>query len=115
MAEVVPFPLGGRPDADSIGRLLAEAAEDSEKLTFIRRFKESEKWYQRVTSGQVVRCLREGRVVEGPSLNKEGGWRCLLYKLCGGVHVYVTVALHLKADLSLEHAYVLDVNNRIPT
>ena len=31
------------------------------------------------------------------------------------IHVYVTVALHLKADLSLERAYVLDVDNRIPT
>lgn len=115
MAEIVPFPEGGRPDSRTVRRLLREAADDSEKLVYVKGFSENEDWYRLVTVGQVLRCLREGEVTETPSLDDEGNWRCSLYKLCGGVRVYVEVALRLKADRSLDRAYVLNVNNRIPT
>ena len=115
MADIILFPQGGRLDLRQVRRLLDEAASDSDKLIYIRKFAEKEKWYRLVTTGQVLRCLQEGKVVSGPSLDEEGNWCCSLYKLCGGVRVYVSVALHLNPDRSLKCAFVLNVSNRIPS
>ena len=115
MADVILFPQGGRPNPQQVRRLLDETAGDSDKLIYIRKFSEKEQWYRLVTTGQVSRCLREGKVVSGPSVDEEGNWCCTLYKLCGGVRVYVSVALHLNSDRSLKCAYVLNVSNRVPS
>ncbi len=115
MAEIILFPQGGRPNPRQVRRLLGEAASNSDKLIYIRKFAKKEQWYRLVTAGQVLRCLQEGKVVSGPSLDEEGNWCCSLYRLCGGVRVYVSVALHVNPDRSLKCAYVLNVSNRSPS
>ena len=115
MAEVIPFPEGGRPSNRKVLRLLKEAVEDSDKLIYLKRYSENEEWYRLVTNRQVTRCLQDGKMRGSASLDSEGNWRCLLYRLCGGVWVHVEVALHLNEDQSLNCVYVLNVDNRTPT
>lgn len=113
MAEVIPFPGSDRIGSDDLQRLLEEAAVNTDKLTYLRKFKESEEWYRLVTSRQVLKCLEDGKVKSGPVKDEAGNWRCSLYRLCAGGPVYIDVALHLNTDGSLARAYVLSVDNRV--
>ncbi len=115
MADVIPFPQGGRLSGQEARSLLNDAVSNSEKLVYVTKFTKNEEWYRLVTISQVRKCLTEGDVVEGPTLDEKGNWYCLLYCLCAGARVYVTVSLQLNADRSLKCAFVLDVNNKVPT
>lgn len=52
-----------------------------------------------ITPGQVFACLRLGVIIEGPSLDMKGNWRCTMYRLAAGEEVKVVVSLLTAANL----------------
>lgn len=88
--------------------LLREAAEDSRKLVNTVKFGERE-WFERVSNRQIVLCLKEGSLVGGVTQDDHGNWRCVVTRVCGGLDVYVTVAIDTDDD---NKVYVLEVENR---
>lgn len=48
---------------------------------------------------QVMACLRQGTITEGPYRDIKGSWRCAMERLIAGDEVKVAVALDLPAGL----------------
>lgn len=44
---------------------------------------------------QVVRCLRKGRLVEGPARSPKGDWKCTFSHIAAGERIEVAVAIDL--------------------
>lgn len=87
--------------------LLRAAVEDSKKLVNTIKFEERE-WFERVSNRQIVLCLKEGKIVGDITKDGHGNWRCVVTRVCGGLDVYVTVAIDTEDD---NKVYVLSVEN----
>jgi hypothetical protein len=73
-------------------RILRWAAEDTWRIEWTRhvlkRMRE-----RRISPTQVLRCLRNGRIVRGPYRDDRGGWLCELEGMSAGVPLRVVVAV----------------------
>jgi hypothetical protein len=54
---------------------------------------------RRITPVQVVRCLRAGKLVDGPRRDEYGKWICKLQRLSAGDSIAVVIAIDPSSDL----------------
>lgn len=91
--------------------LLAAAAEDSSLLVNTVKYEKEEMWFQMTAMRQILLCFRDGLVVSDPTIDEHGNWNCCVHRVCGGVDVYVTVAIE-NGSSGPHKVYVLSVENR---
>lgn len=94
MAKIVPLKMNA---ARALSLIRAAAAETS-RVVFLAHAKQRMR-QRRITPTQVYSCLRLGVMLEGPSLDMKGGWRCSLRRLAAGEEVTVVVSLMPDSDL----------------
>ena len=87
-AKIVPFGLS-RPQAEA---LIHELAADSNNLVFIGHFRERLR-ERRVSMRQVMLVLEGGSVIDGPTRDEFGEWRCTIRKRVAGQRVHVGLAI----------------------
>lgn len=59
---------------ESAKRILSEIAADTKNVKFTTHARERMKERQ-ITSAQILRCLRHGRITEGPAREASGNWK----------------------------------------
>ena len=79
MAGAAPFPL----TAAKARVLLREAARDSARVAFTDHAV-SQMRRRRITRAQVLRCLGNGRIAEGPAVDVRGRWSCRVEGMAEG-------------------------------
>lgn len=90
--------------------MLRDATEDSRKLVNTIKYERNEVWFEVVSHNQVILCLKEGEIVGDITKDNHGNWVCVVTRLCGGLDVYVTVAIDTSDN---NRVYVLKVENRL--
>jgi hypothetical protein len=73
-------------------QLVREIAKDSARVIFTRHV-ELKMRQRRITLPQVLRCLAQGQVAEGPARDVKGNWTMTLEVLSAGELVTVVAAL----------------------
>jgi hypothetical protein len=83
-----------RPEAQ---RILREAAHDGrvgfEEAHCRRRMVE-----RGVTEEDVLKCLRLGRITEGPALNPRGNWKMTVHRFAAGEELDVVAVIEVPDD-----------------
>ena len=74
-------------------RFLRAAAHDTTKLVNTFRYPEEHRWYELTSLSQMLLCLAEGQIVNGPTLDEHGNYTCRVKRICAGFPVYVTFAV----------------------
>lgn len=77
--------------------ILWEVCKDQSRLIFTKHAKARMK-ERRITTVQVVRCLRMGRFTEAPCRDVHGNWKMTLEVFDSGAVVGVAVALDYRPD-----------------
>lgn len=88
--EIVPFPA--IPSADFLQRKIAELSQDSGNIEFDHPHFQSRMQSRNLSMRQVLECLREGIVIDGPKKDKWGDWRIKVQRYVAGRRVQVVVA-----------------------
>ena len=86
------------------------AAKDSRKLVNTIKYERDEIWFEVVSNNQILLCLTEGEILGAIKKDNHGNWICVVTRLCGGLDVYVTVAIDTGDN---NRVYVLKVENRL--
>jgi len=73
-------------------RIIRKAAEETGRVAFHPHAKQRMR-KRRINPTQVYSCLRKGIIIEGPSLDIKGCWRCTMYRLAAGEAVSVVVSI----------------------
>lgn len=71
-------------------QIIRETAQDSSRVV-IPEPPDMGAWEATVTVRQVLRCLEDGDIVEGPEVNEFGHLECVLTRYAVGVEIFVTV------------------------
>ncbi|MDD3609848.1 MAG: DUF4258 domain-containing protein [Halothiobacillaceae bacterium] len=77
---------------ESAKRMLSEIAADTKNVKFTTHARERMKERQ-ITSAQILRCLRHGRITEGPAREASGNWKLNVEVISAGQVLVVTVVL----------------------
>lgn len=80
-----------RPDAH---RILSDAAEAG-RVGFEERHCRARMLERGVTEEDVLRCLRLGRIVEGPALNPRGNWKMTVRRFAAGETLEVVAVIEV--------------------
>ena len=86
------------------------AAKDSRKLVNTIKYERDGIWFEVVSNSQILLCLTEGEILGAIKKDNHGNWICVVTRLCGGLDVYVTVAIDTGDN---NRVYVLKVENRL--
>lgn len=74
-------------------QIVREAAKDSSRV-YLTEHAQQRMNKRKITLVQVLRCLRAGRISEGPARdNTKGGWKCTIDHYSAGDSVGVAVAI----------------------
>lgn len=71
---------------------LRTVAQDSARVFFTAHARQRMR-ERRISTSQVLRCLRHGNVIEGPAPNPRGNWEVLVEVLSAGDVIRVAAAL----------------------
>jgi hypothetical protein len=66
-------------------------------------------WYSLATRRQVMKCLLEGELVDGPRINEHGDIECSMSVFCAGIDVKIDVVVKEMAGWT---AIIIRVGNR---
>lgn len=83
--------------AITAARVMADIASDSARV-FFTRHAEQRMTERRITRTQVLRCLRLGRITEGPYRDISGNWKMTMQVASAGNVITVVAALDWHAD-----------------
>jgi len=72
--------------------MLREIAKDSSRVSFLDHAEDSME-ERGITRPQVLRCLREGKIIQGPGIDDFGLWRMGLKTIAAGDIVKVIASL----------------------
>ncbi len=78
-------------------QLIREIAQDSDRVKFVSHAK-ARMNERGITDMQVLRCLRRGRIIEGPSRSTKGNWEMRMEALSAGDVVTAAIALDHDED-----------------
>lgn len=78
----------------TIAPLIKEVAGTSEKV-FVTRHAEKRMTEKGITRAQVIRCLKNGRIMEGPAPDMKGCWKFGIEVLAAGDPITVIASLCL--------------------
>jgi hypothetical protein len=84
---ITPFPL----PKDRARGLIREAANT--KNTIIPKSFGRGEWYEVFTHRQVVRCLEDGEIVDGPITNEHGHFEYAMKRVIAGQEIHLTAVL----------------------
>lgn len=74
-------------------QIIRDAAKDSARV-FLTEHARSRMASRKITTTQVLRCLRQGRLSEGPARDlTKGGWKCTVEHYTAGESIGVAVAI----------------------
>lgn len=103
MGDVVPLGLSARAAL----RIIHHAAEDTWRISWTghasKRMRE-----RRIAPTQVLRCLRSGKLVDGPHRDEYGKWICRLEKLTAGDPPAVVVAIEPPSNIIVRSTFEPD-------
>lgn len=106
MVNVLPFPM---PEEHAISIIRKASAEGRMLLL---NPPEGGDWYKTITRLQVQKCLEEGTLMDGPTVDQHGNVICWLERFGAGLSVRLRVAL-VKTEENPWEVIVLDVENRL--
>ena len=93
MSQIAKLPLR----QSDLVRLIKAAAADSANVYFSRHA--SERFEERdISTIDVLECLRNGTVTEGPAQSSRGNWQFTVSRFCAGQSITVAGALELDDD-----------------
>ncbi|MCY3822130.1 MAG: hypothetical protein OXH52_22705 [Gammaproteobacteria bacterium] len=84
--------------------LLRQAGEDTSKLINTIRYRPKEVWFEVVSYRQIILCLTEGEIVDGPTRDEHGNFVCTAHRTGAGLDVFVTFAIEPQGE---NRVYVL--------
>lgn len=80
-------------------RLIAEICDEAGDRLIFTDHAMTQMRKRKVTRTQVIRCLRNGHAIEGPSRDIKGNWKLTLEVFSAGETLKVVVALDYKPSL----------------
>ena len=89
---------------------LREVAEDSQRLINTVRYRREDVWFEVTSYKQALLCLKEGRVVNDPTVDEHGNHVCVAHRVCGGLDVFVTLSIE---PIGERRVFILKVENRL--
>ncbi|HUC61637.1 MAG TPA: DUF4258 domain-containing protein [Alphaproteobacteria bacterium] len=84
-------------------RLIRSAAGDSARV-FFTAHAEARLLQRKITRRQVIECLLNGAITEGPAPSLKGGWECAVERIVLGDRVKVAVVIDDDGDLVIKSA-----------